>query len=72
MRWSPEFNQVKSAANIADAVSRGDLSMARAQGWTLVRPPLKGILDVSPDAPTTYANEGAVDEFLVTTNFPPY
>ena len=74
MRWSPEFNRVKSAADIADAVSRGDLSTARAQGWTLVRPPLKGILDIFTRCANdlAYATEGAVDDLLTMTNFPPY
>ena len=73
MRWSPDFNRVKSAANIADAVSRGDLTTAEAQGWTLVRPPLKEILNVFARCAgdLAYANGGAVADLLeATTSLP--
>ena len=50
MQWSPEFNRVKSESNIADAVSRGDLSTAKAQGWD-ANPRTSS--QFSPTAPTT-------------------
>ena len=35
-----------SAANVSDAVSRGDDSRARAEGWTRVATPVDDIMDV--------------------------
>ena len=32
--WRPQFARVESKANVADAVSRGDLSLAQNEGWT--------------------------------------
>ena len=70
MQWSPEFNRVKSATNIADAVSLGDLSTATAQGWTQVRPPVKNILAVFAKCANDldYTNNGATEDLLNTTN----
>ena len=71
MRWSPEFNRAKSAANIAHAVSRGDLTTARAQGWTPVRPPLKDILAVFAKCADdlNYANHEMTEDLFMSTNF---
>ena len=45
-QWSPDFHRVPSAANVSDAVSRGDDSRARAEGWTRVATPVGDIMDV--------------------------
>ena len=44
--WQPHFERVTSAANIADAVSRADLSRAHRDGWTRVHTPADRILDI--------------------------
>ncbi|CAE7252601.1 kanC, partial [Symbiodinium sp. CCMP2456] len=36
IRLRPAWQRVTSSANVSDAVSRGDLRHARAEGWTLV------------------------------------
>ncbi|CAE7931305.1 unnamed protein product, partial [Symbiodinium necroappetens] len=38
--WLPDFRRVPSKANVADAVSRGDLSAAHRHGWTRVQTPV--------------------------------
>ncbi|OLP94149.1 hypothetical protein AK812_SmicGene23896 [Symbiodinium microadriaticum] len=45
-QWSPDFHRVPSEANVSDAVSRGDDSRARAEGWTRVATPVDDIMDV--------------------------
>ena len=32
--WRPRFTRVESKANVADAISRGDLTRARQENWT--------------------------------------
>ena len=39
MGWLPDFRRVPSKANVADAVSRGDIATAVAMGWTRVHTP---------------------------------
>ena len=43
--WLPDFRRVPSA-NVADAISRGDLAMARRMGWTRIHTPVPAILAV--------------------------
>ena len=38
--WCPEFYRVPSASNVSDAISRGDDSRARREGWHRVRAPV--------------------------------
>ena len=45
-QWSPDFHRVPSASNVSDAISRGDDSRARAEGWTRVTTPVDDIMDV--------------------------
>ena len=45
-QWSPDFHRVPSASNVSDAISRGDGSRARAEGWTRVATPVDDIMDV--------------------------
>ena len=44
--WLPDFRRVPSKANVSDAVSRGDLSVAVGSGRTRVRTPTESILKV--------------------------
>ena len=39
-----DFRRVSSKANVADAISRGDLSTAHRMGWTRVQTPVSSIL----------------------------
>ncbi|OLQ00255.1 hypothetical protein AK812_SmicGene17093 [Symbiodinium microadriaticum] len=45
-QWAPDFHRVPSASNVSDAISRGDDSRARAEGWTRVATPVDDIMDV--------------------------
>ena len=46
MGWLPDFRRVPSKANVADAVSRGDIATAVAMGWTRVQTPAAEICAV--------------------------
>ena len=50
--WQPHFERVTPAANIADAVSRADLSRAHRDGWTRVHTPADQILQILSRAAT--------------------
>ena len=45
-QWAPDFHRVPSESNVSDAISRGDDSRARAEGWTRVATPVDDIMDV--------------------------
>ena len=45
-QWAPDFHRVPSESNVSDAISRGDDSRARAEGWTRVTTPVDDIMDV--------------------------
>ena len=45
-QWSPDFHRVPLESNVSDAISRGDDSRARAEGWTRVATPVDDIMDV--------------------------
>ena len=45
-QWAPDFHRVPSESNVSDAISRGDDSRARAEGWTRVTTPVEDIMDV--------------------------
>ena len=44
--WLPDFPPVPSKANVADAISRGGLAMARRMGWTRIHTPVPAILAI--------------------------
>ena len=46
MGWLPDFRRVPSKANVADAVSRGDVATAVSMGWTRVQTPADQICAV--------------------------
>ena len=62
--WLPDFRRVPSKANVSDAVSRGDLSMAVKSGWTRARTPTESILKVLTRAVADlhFATQEAADE----------
>ena len=64
--WLPDFRRVPSKANVADAVSRGDLSVARRLGWTRVHTQVPAILATLERAARDldFAVNGAADELV--------
>ena len=42
----PHFTWVQSSHNVSDAVSRHDLSQAKAQGWTILEPQIDGLYNI--------------------------
>ena len=64
--WLPDFRRVPSKANVADAVSRGDLSAAHRHGWTRIRSPVTSILKTLARAAEDleFAVNGAADELV--------
>ena len=64
--WLPDFRRVPSKANVADAVSRGDLSTAHRHGWTRVHSPVASILKTLARAAEDleFAVNGAADELV--------
>ena len=64
--WLPDFRRVPSKANVADAVSRGDLSAAHRHGWTRVQTPVASILKTLARAAEDleFAVNGAADELV--------
>ena len=45
-QWAPDFYRVPSESNISDAISRGDDSVARREGWTRVQSPVDDVMRV--------------------------
>ena len=45
-QWAPDFHRVPSESNVSGAISRGDDSRARAEGWTRLTTPVDDIMDV--------------------------
>ena len=68
--WRPQFARVESKANVADAVSRGDLSRARNEGWTRLHDNTDSITSVlvMAAADAEYAASKAVDDLQVALN----
>ena len=68
--WRPQFARVESKANVADAVSRGDLSRAHREGWTRVDANTDAITSVlvSAAADAKYAATHAVDDHFTILN----
>ncbi|CAE7923243.1 unnamed protein product [Symbiodinium sp. KB8] len=64
--WLPDFRRVPSKANVADAISRGDLSAAHRYGWTRVQSPVASILRTLARAAEDleFAVNGAADELV--------
>ena len=59
--WCPEFYRVPSASNVSDAISRGDDSRARREGWHRVRAPVDDVMEILARAAVDidYACHGA-------------
>ena len=68
--WRPQFARVESKANVADAVSRGDLSRAHRERWTRVDANIDAITSilVSAAADAEYAAAHAVDDLFAVLN----
>jgi len=45
-QWAPDFYRVPSESNISDAISRGDDSVARREGWTRLPSPVDDVMRV--------------------------
>ena len=58
--WCPEFYRVPSS-NVSDAISRGDDSGARREGWHRVRAPVDDVMEILAHAAVDidYACHGA-------------
>ena len=68
--WRPQFARVESKANVADAVSREDLSRAYDEGWTRLDDYTDSITSVlvMAAADAEYAAGKAVDDLQVALN----
>lgn len=66
MRWHGHFEWVSSGANLSDEISRGDLSMARWNGWSLLQSSLDEIWPVIKRiaVDSQFATGAAVDAML--------
>ena len=67
--WRPRFTRVESKANVACAISRGDLTRAQQQNWTRLHDhtdAIIGILKAAGDA--DYAAGQAVDDLSRAIN----
>ena len=62
--WRPQFARVESKANIADVVSRGDISHAQRENWTRLDDYTENIIKVliGTAADADYAANHAVDD----------
>ena len=62
--WRPRFTRVESKANVADAVSRGDLTRARREKWTRLDDHTDAIIGILVKAAgdADYAAGQAVDD----------
>ena len=63
---SLDFHRVPSEAKVSDAVSRGDDSRARKEGWTRVATPVDDIMEVFARAAVDidFACHGAPERLL--------
>ncbi|OLQ06495.1 Glycine cleavage system H protein, mitochondrial [Symbiodinium microadriaticum] len=73
-QWAPDFHRVPSESNVSGAISRGDDSRARAEGWTRLTTPVDDIMDVLARAASDidfacHVQALAVDRCFIFTTF---